>query len=175
MWIFGHLGLGSKLATPFSKRLPYLWLLLGTLVPDLIDKPLYYALHFMTGLSGDALGLISCTRTVGHTGILLGLVLLLALFKKSKVLAAIGLGMATHLMLDGMQDRWNLSHGSPGPSATLLAVTFPYFGKFAAMPFNNLNDHLHTGTQPFIVIAEVAGFLILLWDYYKRRIIGIRS
>ena len=175
MRIFGHLGMGSKLAAPFARRLPYGWLLLGTLIPDLIDKPLYYGLHLMTGLSGDALGLISCTRTFGHSGLLLMLVLAIAMLKRSKILAAIGLGMATHLVLDGMQDRWNLLHGSPGASATLLAATFPYFGKFAAMPFNNVEDHLRTGTQPFILMSEVLGFLILVWDYYRRRIIGIRS
>jgi len=175
MWIFGHLGMGSQLAAPFSKRLPFGWLLLGTLLPDLIDKPLYYGLVLLTGKHSDALGLISCTRTVGHTGIFLLCILLLAWIRKSKILAAIGLGIATHLMLDGLQDRWFLMHGSVGPSATLWAVVYPYFGRFASMPFDSASAHLQTVKQPFILAAEGIGFLLLFWNYWKRRMMGTRS
>jgi hypothetical protein len=169
MWIFGHLGLGAQLASPFAKRLPFYWILLGTLVPDLIDKPLYYSLFLATGLSGDDLGWISCTRTVGHTGILLILVFALARIKKSKILIALGLGMITHLLLDGFQDLWNLSNGSPGPSSTLWAVSFPFFGRFASMPFDTASEHLKTVKQPLILAAECFGFLLLVWNYKKRR------
>ena len=50
MFFFGHLGAGSRLASPFSKGLPRGLLLLGTLLPDLIDKPLFYGLLFLRGL-----------------------------------------------------------------------------------------------------------------------------
>ncbi len=170
MWIFGHLGIGSQMAAPFSKRLPWGWLLIGTLVPDMIDKPLYYGLHFATGLSSSDLGLISCTRTIGHSGLLLILISVLAYFKKFRSLGSVALGMGTHLILDGLQDVWFLSHGYPGPSATLWAVAFPYFGRFAAMPFDNLHDHLKTGSQPIVVIGEIVGILFLAFDFWRRKI-----
>lgn len=156
------------MAAPFSQKLPWGWLLIGTLVPDLIDKPLYYGLHFATGLSGDALGVISCTRTVGHSGILLLVLAVVGFYRKSKPIFAILLGMITHLLLDGLQDAWYIAHGSSGAPATLWAVLFPYFGRFAPMPFDNLHDHLATGSQPLVVLGEVIGMILLVLGFRRR-------
>ncbi|MBI5201898.1 MAG: metal-dependent hydrolase, partial [Elusimicrobia bacterium] len=41
MIFFGHLGLGDALAAPVRRGLPRRWVLLGTVLPDLLDKPLY--------------------------------------------------------------------------------------------------------------------------------------
>lgn len=171
MWVFGHLGIGSKLASPLGRKLPYGWLLAGTLLPDLIDKPLYYGLSLVTGLKGEALGLVSCTRTFGHSGIFLVALLGLAFAKKSKPLAALGLGAATHLMLDLLQDHWAISQGiAVPPSSALLALLYPiYDARFGVMPFSNATEHLKNVGQPILLVTETVGLLILLWDDWKSR------
>jgi len=171
MWIFGHLGIGSKLAQPLGRKLPYGWLLLGTLLPDLIDKPLYYGISWATGLKGESLGLISCTRTFGHTGIFLVLLLVAAWLRRSREWAALALGVATHLALDLAQDQWAISSGSAvPPSSAFLALTFPFSGgRFGIMPFGNLGEHLKSVNHPDLLFTEAAGLLILLWDDWKSR------
>src|SRR4051812_16556438 len=106
MFVFGHLGIGSKLATPWAMGLRRRWILLGTILPDLIDKPVYYGLSYARGLRGAALGLMSGTRTFGHTGALLLLMATFSILKKSRFLAALSLGMATHLLLDGITEHF---------------------------------------------------------------------
>ena len=95
-----HMGIGSKLVNTWSKELPRWALLAGTLLPDVIDKPLYYILFAITRLNGGHLGLINNSRTVGHTAMFLLALTLLAVTRRSRVLAALALGVATHLMLD---------------------------------------------------------------------------
>src|SRR5689334_11888507 len=65
MFPLAHLGIGSSLARPFASKLQFRWILLGTLLPDLIDKPFYFALglleHYQTG------GWVPGKRGVAHT------------------------------------------------------------------------------------------------------------
>ena len=98
MFIFGHLGIGSKLVHPFSRGLSDKAVLLGTILPDLIDKPLYYGFSFFTRKQGAELGMISGTRTLGHTALFLVLLTSSAYIKKSRFLTALSLGVATHLL-----------------------------------------------------------------------------
>lgn len=173
MWGLGHLGIGSKIAQPFAKKLPYRWLLLGTLLPDLIDKPLYYGASLITGKTAGEIGLLSCTRTVGHTALFLCFVTGTALVRKSKILGAIALGISTHLLLDGVQDQWlaEMNH-TAGESSLLVAFFFPfYLGefklRFSEMPYHSLSEHLKSGTQPLLFSAEALGAIILGWDYLR--------
>jgi hypothetical protein len=85
MMIFGHLGIGLRLARPFS--VPPGWLLLGTLLPDLLDKTTYYGLSVALGARGADLGLISGTRTFGHTAAFLLLLALVGAGSRSKAIA----------------------------------------------------------------------------------------
>ena len=48
MFVLGHLGIGSWLAARRVRADSIAWLLFGAVLPDLIDKPLYYALSFAT-------------------------------------------------------------------------------------------------------------------------------
>lgn len=171
MWIFGHLGIGSKLAAPLSRKLPYGWLLFGTLLPDLVDKTLYYSLAFATGRRGYEIGLISGTRTLGHTAIFAFIFALLATLRRSKLLAALVLGIASHLVLDGFQDYWfhRVLH-LEGDSSLLLAALFPFYeNHFAEMPYGSWLDHLKSGTQPLLIFGESLGIAILGWDAWKRK------
>jgi hypothetical protein len=170
MWIFGHLGIGSKIAAPFSRRLPYGWILFGTLLPDLMDKPLYYGAKLATGRQGFDIGLVSCTRTFGHTALFLFGLSLLAFLRKSKVFAAITIGVATHLVLDGFQDYWLLEvlH-LPGESSLRLAALFPFYANhFGDDPFLSVADHIRRGGTSITIGAEAVGAAILGWDYWKK-------
>ena len=97
MFVFGHVGIGSWLARPLARPGELRWLVLGTLLPDLLDKPLYYGLVLATSRRAADLGLISGTRTFGHT-LLAALLVLLAV--RGRRGAMVALGMATHLLLD---------------------------------------------------------------------------
>src|SRR5687767_3274929 len=98
MFVFGHLGIGKTIADPTLRRysLPLAPLFIGSLLPDLIDKPLYYGLVALTGKRGAELELIHGTRTFGHTALLL----LLILMWKRPVVRALALGVLTHIALD---------------------------------------------------------------------------
>src|SRR6185312_7307809 len=102
MFVLAHLGIGLELARPWRRRLPVKPLLLGTLLPDLIDKPLYYGLAWATGRRGYAIGLISGTRTFGHTVLFAAAIAAYAAARRSKAAAAVALGCATHLILDAV-------------------------------------------------------------------------
>lgn len=172
MWFLGHLGIGNQIATPLAKRLPRVPLLFGTLLPDIIDKPLYYGLSLSTGKWGNDIGIISSTRTLGHSGLLLILLCFCSITRKSKPLAAITLGVATHILLDGFCDFYfeRILHMS-GPSSTLQALLFPWMGgRFAEIPFHNFKEHLNSGGQTFTLTCEAIGLLLLGYQYWKFKV-----
>ena len=74
MFALGHLGIGKKLAarpfrdfSPADRRAFFV----GALLPDLIDKPLYYIPAWVTGKEGAAAGILSGTHLFAHTGLFL--------------------------------------------------------------------------------------------------------
>ncbi len=168
MFIFGHLGIGEAMVKPISRGLPRRWLLLGTILPDLIDKPLYYGLRFATGLRGAELGLISGTRTFGHTGLFLLLFAVTAFVKRSKVFAALALGVATHLVLDGLADVW--IPYEPGTRTLVNALFFPFMGfSFPVIPYHYVGEHLRSIMRPMTWMCELLGLLLFSWETWKRR------
>lgn len=124
MFLFGHLGIGSRLVDFRRRKFAWIPLFLGALFPDLVDKVLYYGLVAVTGKRGRELGLISGTRTFGHSLIFLLLVTgaLVGATRRSRgrpsqsadqdllrlgegqrlksVTRAFALGWASHLILD---------------------------------------------------------------------------
>src|SRR5438067_10478379 len=112
MFVFGHIGFGRLLIGSRGRSLPALPLLLGMLLPDVIDKPLYYA-HISS--------FISCTRTFGHTGLFIAAVLVFAYVRRSSALLALGVGMITHVALDCLLDVLASDERS-----ALTALTWPF-------------------------------------------------
>jgi hypothetical protein len=164
MFLFGHLGIGMKLADPWARRLRTRYVLLGTILPDLIDKPLYYGLSWITHKRGAELGLISGTRTFGHTALSLILMTTVATVFRIRWLAAISIGVATHLLLDNLGDRFFVGH-----SFSLQALAWPFLGwHFPDFPFANAHEHLSLIRDPYFLICELIGILFLLWEYWKR-------
>ena len=150
MFVFGHLGFAHQLASPWRRRLPAIPLAIGMLLPDIIDKPLYYA-RFSE--------LISCTRTFGHSGLLcLGLVLVGLVFKR-RWPVAIALGMVTHVLLDFALD---LLSGS-NPRVTWLALTWPLNGAaFGTVYIASLGEHTGRLLNGWMVAAELVGLGLVM-------------
>ena len=166
MFVLGHLGMGALLARPWSAGIRRRWLMLGTLLPDLLDKSLYYGLSWSTGRSGQELGLVSGTRTFGHTALFLLGLTLLAGVRKSKIFGALALGVATHLLLD------QLGEAFAGSSESILetALLFPLGGfRFPVIPYAGLSDHLGSFRRTHIWMGELIGGALLAWDYWRLR------
>ena len=156
MFVFGHIGIGRKLASPWSRDLPRVPLAVGMLLPDLIDKPLYYVRLW---------DYVSCTRTFGHTGLLLLLLLLCGYLVRSRALLALGLGDATHLLLDWAVDGFGHEVGS----STWMAMAWPLYGDFAHYYFSSVADHAESLVVTPVVVAELIGLALIGWDYARRK------
>jgi membrane-bound metal-dependent hydrolase YbcI (DUF457 family) len=171
MFVLGHLGIGLELARPFRRKLPVKPLLVGTLLPDLIDKPLYYGMSWATGRRGYDVGLISGTRTFGHTILFTAGVAAYAAARRSKAAAAVALGCATHLVLDAVSDAFVRRADF---SARVFA--WPFLGwRFPGYTYGGLGEHLGEFRQPFFLYAELIGALILFveWHGSRRRRSGV--
>ena len=165
MFFFGHLGIGLKTAQPFRRGLPLKPLLIGTLLPDLIDKPLYYGLSWATGRHGYDLGLISGTRTFGHTILFTATLGILAAARRSKVLAALALGSATHLVLDVVTDVFTRRS-----DYSLRVLAWPLLGwQFPGYTYSGLREHLGNIREPFLLYAELIGAAILFVEWRRAR------
>ena len=165
MFLLGHLGIGLETARPFRRDLPLKPLLVGTLLPDLIDKPLYYGLSFATGRHGAALGLISGTRTFGHTILFTASLGALAAARRSKAIAALALGAATHLLLDVASDAFTRNTGF-----SLRVLAWPFFGwSFPGYTYSGLGEHLSQFRAPFFLCAELVGAMILFVEWRRAR------
>lgn len=179
MIFFGHLGLGITLARPWmgkERETDARVVLLGCLLPDLLDKPLYYGLSAWTGSSGDAIGLISGTRTLGHALLFLLLLLLASRWDRSRIAWALFLGASTHVLFDHLGDAlspWiNEGLAPANPFAEdvrrLQGLLFPFLGPaFPEYPFLNAADHGSTIRKPHLWGTEILGALLLAWDYFR--------
>ena len=165
MLILGHVGIGPRLLLGLRRRLPAGWLLPGCLLPDLIDKPLFYALLWAEG-HPDAL--IRGSRTFGHSGLFLLALLALALVARRGWAWAIAAGAATHLALDIAGE---LVGGAAEESSIWMAIFFPAFGgRFPRAYFSGILEHLKMSAENLYVLAgEVLGAAILLHDFWRRR------
>ena len=145
MYLLAHLALGAVAADLVRRwrpgaRLDARWVLLGAILPDLVDKPLGFAL----GLSG---------RIWAHTALVaLAVTFVGAAFSRrgSGAVLALALGMWTHLLLDRM---WMLP----------MTFLYPAYG-FAFPPEAiSLGDYLHTLlADPVVWAGEIVGAIVLI-------------
>lgn len=168
------MGIGRRLVAPWAEGLPWWPVYLGTVLPDLIDKPLYHLGVFITGRQGQALGLISGTRTFGHTTVLVLLVALFAAWRGSAIAKALALGMASHLVLDTIGDFFNqfaphLPYRN-GPTGGIEAVLWPLLGwHFPTARMPTFSTYVGASFSYVNVIAEVIGAALLVADWRLRR------
>lgn len=165
MFVLGHVGIGTRLLAGLRRRLPARWLILGCLVPDLIDKPLFYGLLWA---EGHADGLIRGSRSVGHSGLFLLAALAMAAVSRSPAAWAVAAGMITHLALDIGGE---VAIGSAPDSSIWLAIFYPAFdGRFPRANFGSLLEHLKLSAENvYVLLGEAAGGAILLRAWWQRR------
>lgn len=167
MIFLGHLGLGDALASPARGRLPRREVLIGTVLPDFLDKPLYYAVSLATGKHGAELALVRGTRAFGHTFLLVGLVWLAGRARGSDRLKALALGMATHPVLDFVSD-----YGVAGWKTAWrgTAAFWPLTGwAFPASVHPRFIDHAAGVLLPYLLACEIVGAALLLRAWLSAR------
>jgi hypothetical protein len=162
VFALGHLGLGKKIAArPYGRfsaaeRRAFF---LGALLPDLIDKPLFYIPFWLTGGRAGTATILSGTHLFAHTGLFLFALVIVARLTRSPAMRAVAIGVATHFVLDCV-----------GLSMGLGTLLWPLFGwRFPVYPFRSLGQHLSTILSPVTLAGELLGAAIILWDYRKSR------
>ena len=152
MLLFAHVGLALATARLYS-RLDLLFLALGSILPDIIDKPLGLLLF----------GSPNMGRTFAHTLLFLLILAAISLRLRDIRLASLAWGVLVHLILDSM---WN----SP------VILLWPLLGGFPRAPYLDTLSYLQillSGLEePGILIPELLGLgYILILVYLKRGLI----
>jgi len=105
MFPLGHVGIGTQIVPPrIREQLRWRWLVLGCVLPDVVDKPLYLGAMLLRRAGEDHLDLLRGSRLFGHTLFFLALLVVAAAFLRSAPLRAVSWGVATHLVLDLVPD-----------------------------------------------------------------------
>ncbi|MFZ2470503.1 MAG: metal-dependent hydrolase [Methanothrix sp.] len=149
MLLFAHVGLALASSRIFS-RVSLTFLALGSMLPDIIDKPL--------GLI--VFGSPSMGRIFAHTLLFLMLLSALCFYSRDIRLFSLTWGVLVHLTLDFM---WNSPETflwpllGPFPSAPLLDTT-----SYLQLLFSGLKN-------PGILIPETAGLAYLIFFVYAGR------
>lgn len=149
MYALGELCIGLGLAWVVSYRnrsaVDFRFVLLGSILPDLIDKPLGAILHL------DA-------RLWAHSLLFLGGILVVSLLPSLRSLRWVGFGDAVHLLVDLI---WQQPQVMLWP---LLGVAFPA----ETTPQSVGSYLLILLTDPYVQFGEIAGSIILIslaWYY----------
>ncbi|MDP4178131.1 MAG: metal-dependent hydrolase [Bacillota bacterium] len=163
MIFFGHLGLTTGVFNLYEKLLKdkhhigkntidYRFVLAGSILPDLIDKPIG-ALIFRNTFHNS--------RIFAHTLLFSVILLILGIFYYRKSLKSsillLGICSLIHLALDSM---WEYKE----------IMFWPYYGlKFPARPEGDWlkEDIIHLLSNPIYLIPEIVGFLIILYNFIK--------
>ena len=155
MFIFGHLGFGQFIARPWHQRLSWWGVAIGSLLPDLVDKPLFYLLPQFYGGS----------RLYGHTLIFLCNVSLLGLSLHSKRWISVAIGIATHLLIDNLGDPLHVENSTDASIRTLL---WPLFGwRFPDALRLDLDSQVHRMFSPYFLTTELIGLSLLGWFIWR--------
>ena len=165
MFVLGHVGIGTRVLGGLRQRLPARWLILGCLLPDLIDKPLFYLLLWARE-HPDAL--IAGSRSIGHSGLFLVALLAIAVVTRRGAAWALFAGVLTHLLLDIGGE---LVTGARPGASIWLAILFPLLGwRFPTAYFGSILEHLRLSAENiYVVVGELVGGAILLSSWWKRR------
>jgi hypothetical protein len=149
MLLFAHLGLALATAR-FIGRADLAFLALGSMLPDIIDKPL--------GLV--AFGSPNMGRTIAHTLLFLLLLATLSFYTRDIRLISLSWGVLIHLALDHM---WN----SP---VTLLWPLLGIFPEAVRLDTLSYLELIFSGLRdPAILVPEMLGLSYLIYFAYMRR------
>lgn len=151
MLLFAHLGLTLAAAQTTRKLInPAMgFVILGSMLPDIIDKPLGWAIY----------GTPAMGRIYAHTLVFLLALIAISLLARSKAVASMTGGVGAHLILDSM---W----------ASPVILFWPILGDFPINIEINPEGHLKmilAGLMnPWISVPEALGIIYLA--YYLLRV-----
>ena len=101
MFPLAHVGIGRRLIPPpLRESLPWRWVALGCLLPDLVDKPVWIAAQWL----GAELSQLENARLLGHTAWFALIFVLGARLMPRHSLRALAWAIPTHLVLDVVTD-----------------------------------------------------------------------
>ena len=150
MFILGHIGFSFAALYGLKRRvkdIDYRLLLLGSMLPDIIDKPLGLVVLKDILYNG---------RLVAHTLLFASLVTLLAFGGKSMKLKLLSMGIWLHLLFDMMFLY----------PRTLL---WPGLGNF--MPLDYHADFMaQLVSNPYTYLSEAAGLAFLSYIFFRHRL-----
>lgn len=157
MLFFGHLGLSLALVfitfMLLKDKADYRWVLLGALLPDIIDKPVGNYVFYEIFHNG---------RIFSHTILFIGCLAAIAylLRKKTMMPSFLALGAVLHITEDGM---WNTPQTLLWPA---MGLSFPSyeFDNYAVYLLDKLTK------QPDVYIPEILGALIVLAFILRYRV-----
>ncbi len=155
MLLFAHLGLALA-AFHFVKRADLTFVAIGSLLPDIIDKPLG-AIVFGTPAMG---------RTFAHTLLFLLILAAFAAYTRDIRLASLSGGVLTHLILDSM---WN----SPVTLLWPLLGGFPIAAHIDALSY--LGTLLLALRNPAVLVPECFGLIYLVYFIFQHKALIIRK
>ena len=141
MMPLGHIGISFL---PFLFKENGTWdvrlLVIGAILPDLIDKPLG---HLILPENNG--------RIIAHSLIFSILVFIIAL--KYRRLMPLSLGVSLHQLLDGM-------------FLETRSALWPFLGGFEATDYE-LIEWIHALTEPYVIFEEMLGLSIILLVAYR--------
>lgn len=150
MLFFAHLGLALA-AARFVKRSDLAFVALGSLLPDIIDKP----------LGAIAFGTPAMGRTFAHTLLFLLVLLAFAAYTRDIRLVSLSGGVLSHLILDSM---WN----SPVILLWPLLGGFPVADHIGVLGYMEM---LLIGLRnPVVFVPECLGLAYLLYFIFQQRL-----
>jgi hypothetical protein len=161
--LFGHIGFGHRLISPWRRTMSFLTLTVGMLLPDVVDKPLYYAFH--------GRGVITSTRTFGHSGVAVLLLWLIA--RRNRRWFPIAAGATTHVLLDALMDV--ALRDNEGAGSEWIALVWPLrgFGFDTTHAYTTLTGHVSALVVSWpVVLTELVGLALSLWAFSRRRDYG---
>lgn len=150
MLFFAHIGLALAAAS-FVRRSDLAFVALGSLLPDIIDKP----------LGAIAFGTPAMGRTFAHTLLFLLVLAAFAAYTRDIRLASLSGGVLSHLILDFM---WN----SP------VILLWPLLGGFPAAAHIGILGYMEmllTGLRdPMVLVPECLGLAYLLYFVVQQKL-----
>jgi hypothetical protein len=149
MLLFAHVGLTLAAGRMF-RRTNLAFLVLGSMLPDIIDKPLSHLLYGTMGMG----------RIYAHTLLFLLLISALALYLRDGRLASLSGGVLSHLILDSM---W----ASPVILLWPLLGPFPQAAHLEVLPY--IEILLGRLRDPFILIPECLGLAEIVYLLLESR------
>ena len=180
MYIFGHLGLGAVIGDAISKDLSsktpwshsrktelFLFLMIGCLLPDLIDKPL----HFLSIKINSKTIFFAGDRSITHTVMIIAIFFGFSISTGSLRLKMLAIGVFSHLLLDVVGDTshwiWFRTDAYPTPpfywsSPKLQTYFWPFVTQdFPSSSQVSVTDYWRGLLSPPLIAWEVVGAAFL--------------